>query len=254
MCVWGGSASPVGRHGCDGQVRNVAHTRQGLAAAGTRTWTHLLARVALQARVRLQRTCCEQRGSDRKPKVLMLCRSSYSRSLLVVKRSTAMPRSSFLMPHPLSVICTAQRREVTHQRTLGVQPGQQDDLREPTRTAGAPRSPRPRPDLEQLEPAGLGHDGDVGGARVDAVLQQLLERVGRPVDDLLACSRARGRAVTPHRHASTAHTAGGGCGATPRRPRTGPRPSAQAPLARTSPAAIRLTVAWSSRRIVGAST
>jgi len=38
--------------------------------------------------------------------------------------------------------------------------------------------------LEELEPAALGDNRDVGRACVDAVLQQLLERVGRPVDDL----------------------------------------------------------------------
>ena len=112
VCVWGGS-SPVGRHGCDGQVRNMAHTRKRLAAAGTHAWTQLSACVALEVRVRPQSACCVQRESDRKPKVPMLCRSSYSRNLLVVKRSTAMPRSSFLMPHPLSVICTAHRPHVS---------------------------------------------------------------------------------------------------------------------------------------------
>ena len=215
MCVWGGSASPVGRHGCDGQVRNVAHTRQGLAAAGTRTWTHLLARVALQARVRLQRTCCEQRGSDRKPKVLMLCRSSYSRSLLVVKRSTAMPRSSFLMPHPLSVICTAQRREVTRQRTLSVQPGQQDDLREPTRTAGAPRSPGRGQTWSSLSPPALATTETlVAPASMLFSNSSLSALAGR----WMTCSHARGRAgARSHPIATPARRTRRAAGAAPRR-------------------------------------
>ncbi len=185
----------------------------------------------------------------------MLCRSSYSRSLLVVKRSTAMPRSSFLMPHPLSVICTAQRLLVSAPAA-----GQRELFREPARTTGARRPAGrgtlawPRPDLQQLEPAGLGHDGYVGGARVDAVLQKLLERIGRPVDDLFACARARSPpSATPARRTRRTRRArrrGAHGGAAGRRHAA---PARTGPLARTSPAAIRLTVAWSSRRIVGAS-
>ena len=138
----------------------------------------------------------------------MLWRSSYSRSLLVVKRSTAMPRSSFLMPHPLSVICTT-----TRQRILGLQL----DQRRATRTLLLPtcmteargtRSPG-RGHLEHLEPAGLGDDGYVGRPRVDAVFQQLLERVGRPMDDLQGAHRqgARGHRSPAARlqHTSSSH-------------------------------------------------
>ena len=75
-----------------------------------------------------------------------------------------MGKSSFLIPVPLS--CSQEIGiQLSGQRTRIFIPDQ--DL-----------------NLEQLEPATAHRDGDLSAAGVEAVLEQLLEGVGRPLDHL----------------------------------------------------------------------
>jgi hypothetical protein len=148
---------------------------------GGEAWAaHLHAQVAPSVIVRTVTWATwlmEARASPRKPYVVMRERSSKVRSLDVVKRRQRIGRSACC--HARS---TARSALTSARRHVELAASRRWPWTHPDATAVVL-------DLEQLEAAVLDRHADRARAGVERVLDQLLEGIGRPLDDLVSISK-----------------------------------------------------------------